>query len=247
VKKLPLGAEPKKIAILAILLVVLGYFVYDNLLGDPLGTGGAAKTAKQSSQLQRTIDESAASGAGARSMAGSTSGPQRAPAARPARQEFKPTVKRVEGQADSAAIDPTLRLDLLAKLQAVQIGKVERSLFDFAAAPPLKLPEPKIVVKKPEPKMIGPEPPPPPPKPAPPPPKPPAPPLPFKFYGLLSPKAGGPKRAFLLDGDEILTPAEGDTLKKRYRIVRIGVNSVTVEDLDFQAQQTLTIAEESTG
>lgn len=242
-KKVQLGAEPKKVAFLAILLGVLGYFGYQNLAG----TDGPAPAAKKTSQLQRAVDETAGSGAGARPAPGAAPVPQKAPGARPTRQEFKPTVKRIEGQTDSAGIDPTLRLDLLAKLQAVQIGKVERSLFDFAAAPPPKLPEPKIVVKKPEPRMIGPEPPPPPPTPPPPAPKPPAPPLPFKFYGMLSPKAGGPKRAFLLDGDEILTPAEGETLKRRYRIVRIGVNSVTVEDIDFQAQQTLTIAEESTG
>jgi hypothetical protein len=247
VKKVQLGADRKKVAFLAVVLAVLSYFLYQNFFSDPLGTGGAAQAPRKTTQLERTVEDASASGAGARPAPGAPAAVKRAPAARATRQEFKPIVKRAEGAADNASVDPTLRLDLLAKLKAVEIGRVERSLFDFSAAPPPKLPEPKIVVAKPAPRMIGPELPPPPPKPVPPAPKPPAPPVPFKFYGMLTPKAGGAKRAFLLDGDEILTPAEGETLKKRYRIVRIGVNSVTLEDLDFQAQQTLTIAEESAG
>jgi len=234
VKKLRLGTDPKKVLILGGILAVLGYFLWQNYFSDPLGTGSAATAPKKTpSSVVNDITRPGSAGTEARPVAG----------ARQSRQDFKLTVKRSEG-VNAADIDPTLRLDLLARLKAVQLSGTERSLFDFSTAPVAKQPEPKIVVAKAAPKMIGPEPPPPPPpKPV----KPPPPPIPFKFYGMLTPRSGGSRRAFLLDGEEILTPAEGDTIKKRYRIVRVGVNSVVVEDLDFQAQQTLTLAEEPAG
>ena len=233
-KKPQLGADRKKIAVLGVILAVLGYYIWQNVISDPLGTGGATPSAKKtaSSVVNGLARPSAA-----------TPAPARSTPARAARQDFKLTLKRSE-TANSSEIDPTLRLDLLAKLRMVQVAGAERSLFDISSAPVIKQPEPKIVVKKPVARMIGPEPPPPPPPPPAPKVKPPPPPIPFKFYGMLTPRSGGSRRAFLLDGDEIFTPAEGDTIKKRYRIVRVGVNSVVVEDLDFQAQQTLTLAED---
>jgi hypothetical protein len=53
------------------------------------------------------------------------------------------------------------------------------------------------------------------------------------------PAPQGAKRAFFLDGEEILIGAEGDVLKKRYRVVKIGVNSVVMEDLLNKSEQTL--------
>jgi len=52
---------------------------------------------------------------------------------------------------------------------------------------------------------------------------------------------GGIRRVFCMEGDEIFTPAEGDVLKRRYRIVRITPTSVVVEDLDYKNEQTLPI------
>ena len=49
------------------------------------------------------------------------------------------------------------------------------------------------------------------------------------------------------EGDEILTANEGEVIKHKYRIVRIGVNSVVVEDTDTKSQQTLPLAEEAVG
>ena len=37
---------------------------------------------------------------------------------------------------------------------------------------------------------------------------------------------------------------EGDLVKNRYKIVRIGVNSVIVEDIQFKSQQTLPLEEQ---
>ncbi len=76
------------------------------------------------------------------------------------------------------------------------------------------------------------------------PPKPPPPPIPLKFYGFVNPLKAGTKRAFFLEGDEIHVAAEGDIIKKRYKVVRIGVNSAVVEDTQFQHQQTLPLEEQ---
>jgi hypothetical protein len=58
------------------------------------------------------------------------------------------------------------------------------------------------------------------------------------------------KRAFFLDADEIVIAGEGDLIKKRYKIVRIGVNSAVVEDTTFKGtntQQTLPLEAEMNG
>jgi hypothetical protein len=149
-------------------------------------------------------------------------------------------------------IDPTLHLDLLAKLQNVQVEGGARSLFEFGKEPP---PE-AVAVKEPEPikpkyAFVGP---PAPPKPVEvkPPPPPQAPPVPLKYYGFVNPlQTPCPKRAFFLDGEDIIVAAEGDMVKKRYKIVRIGVNSAVVEDTQFEKAQnkaqTLPLVEEQSG
>jgi hypothetical protein len=143
-------------------------------------------------------------------------------------------------------IDPTLRWDLLAKVQAVKLEGGSRNLF-AAGAPPLP-PEPTVPVKGgmhgTQVSQIGPQPPPGPP-PAPLPPQ--APPITLKYYGYSSARGDNRKRAFFLDGDDILVAAEGETVKKRYRVVRIGVNSVVMEDTQFKHEQTLPLQEEAAG
>jgi hypothetical protein len=60
----------------------------------------------------------------------------------------------------------------------------------------------------------------------------------------------GDKRAFFLDGEDIVIAGEGDMIKKRYKIVRIGVNSAVVEDTEFKGnnnQQTLPLEAELNG
>jgi hypothetical protein len=123
-----------------------------------------------------------------------------------------------------------------------------RNLFQYgAAAPPpsaTKLVElPKGVAKIP----IN-QPPPPPAAPTGPPPAPTAPPMTFKYYGYKVAKATGRKQAFLLDGDEIIIAGENDAVKNaRYKIVKIGVNSITIEDTQFKSQQTLQLQEDAVG
>ena len=153
-------------------------------------------------------------------------------------QDFKPTLKPPEG-IDVSRIDPTLNLDLLAKLQEVPIEGGERSLFEFGTAPVPKAPPPAVQPIKPA------TPPPPSSKtvasaPA----KPPAPPIPLKFYGYVGGSRDATRRAFFLDGDDIFVAAENETVHNRYKIVRIGVNSAVVEDTTNKNQQTLPLVAE---
>ena len=238
-----LGAEPKKVAILAGLLVVAGYVFISNNMTD----SGPDYTPRA------TVPEPAAtpastSGKPPARLPSGTSGPVRARNERSSLLEFRPSLKprRPEDRPDPMTIDPTLRLDLLEKLQEVKIDKVKRSLFDFSTAPlpekeepkisPEKLKEMETKRKEAAAKLAKA-------KPA----KPPPPPINLKFYGFISPASSDDRRAFFLDGEDIFVVEEGDLIQKRYKVVKIGVNSAVVEDTDHDHKQTLRLEEVKTG
>jgi hypothetical protein len=229
-----LGAEPKKIAMLGGLVLVGGYVFYSNVLSSP------------EVEKPKTEPQVVAQTPGLPALAG------RGPALRKTRTRsnsdaFRPHLPtRPEDRPNYATVDPTLRLDLLAKVQAVEPEGGSRSLFQFSAAPPpegVKLTQVDPI--HPQQRMYGPQPPPPP---VPPPPIPPPPPITLKFYGYSTPRADGQKRAFFLDGDDIFVAAEGEMVKKRYRVVQIGVNSVIMEDTQYKNnRQTLILTQEQAG
>jgi hypothetical protein len=232
-----LGAERKKVFILGalVLVAVIVFFINSSSSGDsgytpPTSRSGTAAPAR-------------APGAAAPADAPST-----APRQRTAEREFRPAVrpKRGEARPDPTTIDPTLRLDLLAKLQQVNVEGTHRSIFDFGQAPPPETPKPTVAAAKgpKAPNPLTPE------KPAAPvaaapPAAPKAPPVPLKFFGYTSPVNQPVKRAFFMEGEDIHVVREGDVVKSRYKIVRIGVNSVIVEDMQFKDQQTLPLEEQS--
>jgi hypothetical protein len=152
-----------------------------------------------------------------------------------------------EDRPDPATVDPSIKMDLLAKVQSVELGAPGRNLFIFGSAPapppPVGLPKaPTISTKTP----VGPEPPPQPPvKFVPPVPS--APPMTFKYYGFKISRTDGHKAAFLLDGEDILIGGENDIFKKHYRIVRINPASIVIEDTDFKTTQTLQLQENNAG
>jgi hypothetical protein len=126
----------------------------------------------------------------------------------------------------------------------VDLAPAERNLFQFGAAPPVApVVDPgKIIPKTPaqiqaEQARLNPGPPEPPPPPV----------ITLKYYGYTAQRADGRKRAFFLDGDDIFVAAEGELIKKRYKVVRIGVTSVEVEDTQFNRTQMLPLAEEVAG
>lgn len=231
-----LGAEPKKIAILVGLTVVAAYLLYSNLSAPPAPSSGAAVEERA---RQRAADSAVTA------AAQTAAPPSRSSAGRRnAGQEFRPPYKR-KG-VDTGTIDPRLRLDLLAKVQAVDLAPAERNLFQFGAAPPVApaidpgkiIPKTQAQIQVEQARLqaqAGPPGPPPPPA------------ITLKYYGYTAQRADGHKRAFFLDGDDIFVAAEGELIKKRYKVVRIGVASVEVEDTQFNHTQMLPLAEEAAG
>jgi len=157
--------------------------------------------------------------------------------------DFRPTLKLPDG-IDVTKIDPTLKIDLLAKLQKVPLEGGSRSVFDWGQ-PPAPPPPPHVDPIKPE--VIAaqkkkaeeamayakehPV-------------KPPPPPIPLKFYGYANRLSGPARQAFFLDGDDIQIKGENDVIRSRYKVIRIGINSATVEDLQNHDQQTLPLVAE---
>jgi hypothetical protein len=232
-----LGAERKKIYILGGLLVVAAVMFWLNRSDDgatpqsgravPAVTPGPAPVATRNSTpapAPANISQAPRNRTGTRSS-----------------QEFKPSLKprRPEDRADPMTVDPTLRLDLLAKVRDVRLQGGTRSLFEFSQAPPPKTADVKIVPKAIKnalntPPSATPE------APAAPV-KPPPPPIQLKFYGYVNQTQ---KRAFFIEGEEIFVVSEGELIKKRYKIIRIGLTSAVVEDTQFQHQQTLPLEEQ---
>lgn len=224
-------------AMIGALALLAGYSVYTNLLSGP-----DVPTASPSRSLPADPAASLPSQPGA-----SQPRPPRAPASRGRADEWRPVVlaKRPEDRPDPKTIDPTLHWELFAKVQEVPPAGGSRNLFQFGQAPPKEVP--KTLVASAEPKVrpfVGPRQPAPPP---PPPPAPPPPPIPLKFYGWSTTTAAGKRMGYFLDGEEILLAGEGDTLKRRYKIVRIGPSSVLVEDIDAKRQQSVPLTEEGQG
>ncbi len=238
-----LGAEKNKIIVLAGLLLVAVYFLFLNNSNDDRPASSARPAAAPSRRQQAPVARQSAStprpnirraGGRGNSRLGGVS-------------DFKPSLKpkRPEDRPDPTSVDPTLRLDVLAKVQQVNVEGGQRSLFDFSTPPPPKPtgpPEPKIHAK-PSPLRVStvaqsnsaapatPL-------------KPAAPPIPLKFYGYLNPIRLGVKRAFFISGDDIFVASEGDVIKKRYKVVRINVNSVVMEDTQFKSEQTIRLEEQ---
>ncbi|MBI4873380.1 MAG: hypothetical protein HY822_01965 [Acidobacteria bacterium] len=235
--KLALGAEPKRVAILGGRVLVAAYIVFDNFRGE---------TPAPSAPGPRAAAPAPAPAPAAIPLAPDARRPITRGTERVS-QEFRPSLKpkRPEERRDPATIDPALRLELLARLKEVQLEGGQRSLFEFSQPRLPKTPDVKILPKPGTPGA----------KTADAPPaagtpsiaalvKPPPPPITFKFYGFISPARGGVKRAFFLDGEDIHVAAEGELIKKRYKVVRIGVNSAVVEDTEHQHQQTLPLEEQ---
>ncbi|HTC87136.1 MAG TPA: hypothetical protein VK686_02490, partial [Bryobacteraceae bacterium] len=129
------GADPKKIGILAGLVLIAGYFYFSNSNSG----GGSASTPVAS----RTPVATLANVPGAAVRPAFRNVQQSASSTR----EFRPSLK--PKNVDTASIDPTLRLDLLAKVRTVGVDGGTRSLFEISAAPPdeSKAKEPdKIVI-----------------------------------------------------------------------------------------------------
>ena len=149
----------------------------------------------------------------------------------------KPAIQGKKTPAPSAQnnnLDPTLHLNVLEASRRVKY-EPGRNIFRMEEPPPPKVDTSVRAANTPPPTPT---------------PTPPPPPIPLKFYGFVNPSRTDIKRAFFLDGEDIIIAAEGELVKKRYKILRIGVNSALVEDTTFKGdntQQTLPLEAEMNG
>lgn len=143
--------------------------------------------------------------------------------------------------ASSGKVDPTLRLDLLARVQAVPAAANIRNLFETGPAPltaaqmkPIKGP---TIVPAAMPPRVAPNanasqempln-------------------IPLKYYGFAQPAANSEgNRGFFLDGDNVLVATEGELLGQRYLVVELTPTSARVEDTQVKKGQTLALVSEA--
>jgi hypothetical protein len=223
-----LNRQQKGYVALGVVLVLLGYMFYSNVLSDSSTPGSSSARARVAAP--DAVSDDAA--------------PTREQIAARGRDEFLPVLRVPHAKPlDPTTVDPTLHTDLLAKLLEVPSAGGGRDLFSFGKpAPVLDKTEPTLKLKQtgtppPPPKAVDSGPP-----------KPPGPPpINLKYYGIVTTLANGHKTAFFMDGDEILLETEGVTFKGRYRLVRIGVNSAVVEDIQYKHEQTLPLTEDAQG
>ena len=158
------------------------------------------------------------------------------PPSNPAGGGQRPTANRpAAGRGEAGAVEPS-HLDV--HLEALQQERpaataAERNPFRFrpAAPPPA---EPSAEQRAPRAEAA-------PPAPAGPPPAPPPPPITVKFIGVID-RADGTKMAVFTDcsaGRRQSQAVEGGTVDGRYRLVKIGMQSVIIEHLDGRGRTTL--------
>jgi len=243
--------EKKKVYALGVLGVVAAIAVYSSFFSGDSGAPPAAPPAAGLVTERNRAAEPVSPVAPAPGVSQSTRRPLMASRSSSRSDEFHPSLKpkREEDRVDPRTVDPTLHLVKLAKVQDVKLDGGQRNLFQFGAAAPVEMP------KGPDPKVpVGPTrvardyprpyvPPPPHVDPPPPPP----PPFTPKYYGLATKQIDGKKTAFFLDGEDIILATEGMTVKKRFKLVRIAVNSVVVQDVESKREQTVQISEDAGG
>ena len=136
-----------------------------------------------------------------------------------------PPRRAAQQQATEGTLD--VRLDAL-EAERPKPGEGQRDLFRFKPKPPP--PAPRSTASPVAPVQTGPPPPPP------------APQIPFKFIGVV--EAGATKRlAVLSDGRGVpVYGREGDIIEGRYRILRIGAESIEMEHIDGRGRQTIRLS-----
>jgi hypothetical protein len=148
-------------------------------------------------------------------------------AARPASAGTWPSATKIGSV--NGQLDPTLHMEGMEAAESLEYSGTGRNIF---APGPQQAPlqQTKIEVAKYTPRP-GPPTQPLPPGPAPPPP------INLKFFGVAT--QDGVKRALLLSGDDVFLASPGEIVQRRYKIVTIAANSITVEDMPNSNKQTL--------
>ncbi|MCZ6752428.1 MAG: hypothetical protein O7E51_11435 [Acidobacteria bacterium] len=147
------------------------------------------------------------------------------------RRASSPSRDGTLSQQQLAALDPTLRVDLLERSKHVKYAGESRNIFQFYTPPPPSAPAAAPMIESPVPARPSPS--------APQPLD-----IPLKFYGVASRPGTSHKKAFLTDGEDIFIGEEGDLIAKRYKIIQIRMNSIEMEDSRDKRRQQLPLIEE---
>ena len=118
------------------------------------------------------------------------------------------------GKVESKIPDADLRLQWLEPSTRAASGEAGRNIFEYGHRP-----EPEGGVARVKPVEAEPEPPPPLPKP------------PVRFYGFAEGSASGSRRVFLTDGEGVFVAKQGDVILRRYRLTRVGNDSIDIEEI----------------
>lgn len=121
------------------------------------------------------------------------------------------------------SLDPRLRLGLLRSTEDTIYEGHGRNIF---RAQMEEIPQPVATAKLHQPEVQVPTGPPPPP------------PINLKFYGFAN-KPGEPRRIFLTKGEDVFIAREGEIVDHRYKVVRINLNSVEIEDVLSNNRQSI--------
>lgn len=121
------------------------------------------------------------------------------------------------------SLDPTVRTDLLRVSEDTKYEGTGRNIFKVF----VDIPKPIVNVATATPTQ--------PQTPALPPPPPP---IDLKFYGYATP-AGGTKRIFLAQGEDVFIAREGDIVDRRYKVVRISGTAVEILDVLSNNRQSI--------
>jgi hypothetical protein len=135
------------------------------------------------------------------------------------------------GEKPSGPSAPDVHLNALGDDRPKPVSG-QRNLFRYKPkAPPPPPPAPPVAVVVPQPMPVAPAGPPPPP------------PITLKFIGVLDQGEGKPKVAILTDGvGPPIYGVEGQPVAGRYRILRIGAESVEMAYLDGRGRQTIRLS-----
>lgn len=135
--------------------------------------------------------------------------------------------------APGASNAPDVHLEAL-EAEHPKPGPADRNLFRFKPKAPPPPPPAPVRPGPQEPAM---------PVPTGPPPPPPTPPIAVKFIGLVEQAAGSPKIAVLSDSaGHVFYGSEGEIVEGRYRILKIGVESIEISYADGRGRQTIRLA-----
>ena len=126
----------------------------------------------------------------------------------------------------ASALDPTLHPERMALAENTRYTGTSRNIFSKDSLPPaaINIEKPITSVRTGAAAgLSGPAPPPV---------------IDLKFYGFAT-QNNGQKMIFLLHGEDLFIAGPGDIVDGRYKVLQIGPNSVVIEDLSYNDNQTL--------